>query len=181
MGKKRTVEPATLPITLAEAKTQCRVTTADHDDNLNQLIAAATTRIENEAGISLIAQTWQLSLDYFSNSIDLSRGPVASVTSVQYYDTAGTLQTVSSADYTVDLSGDPQRIVINADASWPATQDRINAVVVTYVAGYAILPTDIKHACLLLVGHWFEDAEGVGLPPAVSHLLAHYRAGWAAA
>lgn len=181
MGIKRTVEPATSPVTTTEAKTHLRVTTSDHDTRIDQLILAATSLIENKAGASLIAQTWKLTLDGFSSAIELPRGPVQSVTSVKYYDTAGTLQTVSSADYTLDDQSAPQRIVLNQDASWPTTQDRVNAVEITYVTGFATLPDDIKHAVLLLIGHWFHDAEGKDFPPVVDLLIANYRAGWVGA
>jgi uncharacterized phiE125 gp8 family phage protein len=174
--------PATFPVTLAEAKAQCRVLHTDEDDFITALIAAATGHVEKSCGLGLIAQTWRLSLDGFADTIQLPLAPIQSVTSVEYLDEAGDLQTASASLYTVDTTDVPGRIVLNDGEDWPETQVVINAVRVTYVVGYATPPAPIKQAILLLIGHWFENREGVvtgtitaELPLAVEALLANYR------
>lgn len=172
---------ATYPVTLAEAKSQCRVDSSDDDTYLETLIAAATDHVEQYTGRAIISQTWKLTLDAFSDSILLPKGPVQSVSSVTYYDTNGDEQTLSADDYTFDGSSDPQWIVRNSDASWPTTLDGINAVSVTFVAGYSTVPPSIRHAILLLISQWFDQRSGTSdkpfsaVPHAVDALLANYR------
>lgn len=183
MGLNRTVAPASYPVTLEEAKAQCRVTSSDEDTKLNNLIAAATTRVENMTGLSLITQTWELTLDEFSDAIELPRGPVQSVTSVQYVDPDGATQVLAASVYTLDDKSNPQWIVRNADSSWPQILDGINAVTITYVAGEASLPegkNDLKHAILLLVSYWYDERMGEGEPMAVKALLEPFMSQWVA-
>ncbi len=173
---------ATFPVTLAEAKAQCRVLHNDEDDYINTLIAAATGHVEKMAGLGLIAQTWRLTLDEFSKCISLPIAPLQSVTSVQYFDEAGDLQTVDPALYTVDNVSTPGWVVLNEGEQWPVTLSAVNAVRINYVVGFTDVPAPIKHAILLLIGHWFENREAVitgtitaKLPMAVDALLANYR------
>lgn len=183
MGLKRTVEPVATPVSLAEAKAQCRVLHDDEDDLITDLIAAAVSMVEDYCGRSLMQQTWRLTLDKFSDTILLPRGPVASLTSFQYYDTAGNLQTVPADTYTLDTESDPSWIVRNSDASWPVVQDGVNSVRVTYVTGYSTVPAAIKQAILMLVASWFRNREALltgtivaEMPLGTMALLQNHRA-----
>jgi len=181
MGLTLVSPPATFPVTLAEAKAQCRVDDNSEDSLINGLIAAATDYVEQYTGRALVSQTWRLTLDEFADSIIIPKGPVLSVSSVQYYDTAGLLQTVASTTYTVDKVNDPSWVVLNSDAVWPEILDAVNSVNVNFVAGYSALPSSIKHAILLLIGQWFDNRSGVSdngmkeTPHAVESLLTNYR------
>lgn len=174
MGLTLVTPAATYPVTLAEAKAQCRVDHSDEDGTLNALIAAATDYVEQYCGKALVSQTWLLSLDAFTDAIEIPLGPVQSVSSVKYYDADNIEQTVSSADYVVDLATNPQWIVRNSDTAWPATATGVNVVNITFVAGYATMPPAIKLALLLLVSAWYDNREGA-MPTAVSALLSPFR------
>lgn len=179
MGAVLITPAASYAVTLAEAKAQTRVDGTDDDTYLNGLIAAASDHVEKYTGRSLGAQTWRLTTDGFTDEIRLPYGPVQSVTTLAYYDAAGADQTLATG-WGLDNTVDPARIVRNVDASWPDTQDRFDAVRITYVAGYSTVPAPIKHAMLLLIGHWYEHREAVGesmaeLPMAVDALLSNYR------
>ena len=64
MPEKRVVDPASEPITLAEAKSHLRVTSNAEDALINSLIVAARDLCEHETGGRvLMTQTWELSLD----------------------------------------------------------------------------------------------------------------------
>lgn len=181
MGLTLITPPAGYPVSLDEAKAQCRVEDDASDGLINSLIAAATEHVEIYTGRAIITQTWKLTLDAFTDSIMLAKGTVASVTYVKYYDVDGVEQTVSADDYTVDISSDPQWIVVNSDASWPSTLDGINAVNITFVAGYSTIPPSFKHAILLLIGQWYDNRSDVterqmiSMPNAVEALLRGYR------
>lgn len=187
MALELVTPPAALPVSLAEAKAWCRL---EEDDNsfdvvLTGSIRAATAWVEQYCGISIMERTWRLWLDRFSDSIELARGPVISVSSVKYVDGDGLAQTLSSSAYALDLVSRPQWLVRVSDASWPATLDTVNAVYVDYVAGYQELPAtheDLKIAIQMLVANWFANPEAVNvgnitseMPFGVQSLVSPYR------
>lgn len=185
MGLTLATPPVAEPVSLEEAKAQCRVRHESDDAYIQGLIRSATRYVEKILGKSLMARTYLLTLDAFTDAIELPRGPVQSVTSVQYADGAGETQTVAASEYTVDLMSSRQWIVRNSDATWPATMDGINAVSIQYVAGFDTLPAeyeDLKHAIMLLIGAWYYQREAVSekpmqeVPLAVDALIQPYRA-----
>lgn len=184
MGLTLVTPPTEYPVTLAEAKAQCRIVNDDSDARLTAFIAAATAHVEKTLGVSLMERSYRLTLDAFSDAIELPRGPVQSVTSVQYVDEDGATQTVATSDYTVDLVSRSAWIVRNSDATWPDLLDAVNVVTVEYVAGYDTLPADfddVKAAILLTVQHWndlgeLQDATKAAIPPWFDALLQPHRA-----
>lgn len=174
MGLTLLTPPTVEPVTLAEAKAHLRVHHDDEDSFIGSLITAATRHVERTLGISLMERTYKLTLDAFADAIELPRGPVSSVTSVQYVDADGVTQTVATDAYSADLISAPRQwLVRNSGATWPNTIDAVNAVSVTYVAGYEELPAelaDLKHAILLLIGHWYSVRETVNVGNIVSEV-----------
>ena len=118
---------------------------------------------------SLVNTTWRVKLDEWpcdedgDAEIELPRPPLVSVSSITYLDTANTSQTLSSSHYTVDSHNEPGRIVPSYNSIWPEVLDHVNAITVTYVAGYgataADVPQAIKQAILLCVGDLYEQRE----------------------
>lgn len=168
MGLTLTAAPSAEPVSTAEAKTHMRVTASDEDTYIGTLITAARIDSERVQHRQLITATYTLTLDRFplQDYIDLPRPPLQSVTSVKYYDTGGTLQTFSSASYTVDTSTEPGRIYVDWDTGWPSDVDsRRNAVQIVYVAGYGNAGTNVPQTTLqaikIKVAHWFENREPV--------------------
>jgi uncharacterized phiE125 gp8 family phage protein len=136
---------------------------------------AARERIEQRTGRSLITQGRQIKLDYFPkcNHIELTHGPVqADSVVVKYFDETETEQTLSASDYWVDY-GDITRIVIKN--YWPSTKsERPGAVTIDYDAGYGDtadeVPSPLKSACLLRLGHLYENRQSVVLGTLVSEV-----------
>jgi uncharacterized phiE125 gp8 family phage protein len=165
--------PTFEPVTLAMAKAHVRVDTSDEDTLITAMVTAARAYLEGMSGRAIGAQTLRLDLAEFpevsrSNpfgAILVPRPPLASVTSIQYYDTAGTLQTLSPSAYQVNTARQPGEVRVAPGGDWPNVQDdRVAAVQVTYVAGEATadaIDPRIKQAVLLLVGHWYEQRETV--------------------
>ena len=168
MGLKLITAPASTPVSLVEVKSYMRELTTDQDTLFTSLIAAATSYLDGPNG-------------YLGRAIRIPFGPVASVTSVKYYDTAGSLQTIDSANYAVDLTSSDQWIVPVSTYSWPAVASGINNVIIRFVAGEATAPEAIKAAIHMLIAQWFEMPEASSdkpvteLPHAVSALLANFR------
>lgn len=172
-GLKVITGPSFEPVTLEEAKRHCRVDISDEDTLITGLISAARAYLEQLAGRAFAARTLLLHLSCFPlvtrqnhrGAIRLPNPPLASVTSVQYYDTAGTLQTLAGASYQVDTVREPGEILVVPGGTWPDVQDdRVGAVQVTYVAGVATagdIDPRVKQAMLLTIGHWYQNRETV--------------------
>ena len=164
MALKLITPASTYPVTLAEAKLHCRVDLADDDTLITALITAATEMAEQKTGRAIMTQTLELTLDAFPDAFELTRVPAQSITSVKYYDTTGTQQTLSNTLYALDAADDFGFAHISPVYAgvWPDTRDQINAVAVRYVAGYAdaaSVPQSIKNWILLMVSTMYANRE----------------------
>jgi len=164
MSLQRTIAPTAQPVTLAEAKTHLKVDQADEDTLITMMIAAATQAAEHAIGRVLMAQTWKLTLDAFPEAFELTKVPVNSVTSVQYTDTTGTLQTLASNLYTLDNADDTgyAYLLPAYSTEWPDSREQANAVAVTYSAGYAnaaAVPELVRFWILLQVGAMYANRQ----------------------
>lgn len=173
-GQTIVTPAAAYPVTLTEVKAQLRITSSDEDTFLNSLIEAATEYTEAYCSRSFIAQTWDMYLDTFpfcnTTPIEVPLPPLISVTSIQYYDSASTLQTWDSASYVVDTTKAVGLIYPDMNYAYPSTRIFRNSVIIRFVAGYADsgaspidladnVPMQIKQAILLLIGHLYENRE----------------------
>jgi len=186
-----TVQPATEPITTAEAKTHLRVDFSDEDDYIDTLITTARKYCESYTNKVFITQTWRQNLDIFPNVFKLKVNPVISLTSIKYYDTNEVQQTItdSSDNYQLDNLSDVAKIHEGLVNSFPAVGSTINPIEIISVCGYGAaddVPSDIKHAIKLMVSHLYENREMVNvvvgglamqieMPNVVKNLLAPYR------
>lgn len=93
--------------------------------------------------------------------------PLQTVDSIKYYDaTTGLLTTLDPSQYIVDNVSEPARITPAPNTTWPATQNRINAVEVTFTCGYgaaAAVPQGIKNWLLLRIGSLYENRQEVAV------------------
>lgn len=160
--------PAGEPLAVEDARVHTRVDGSDEDILIASHIQAATAWAENYTRRALITQTWELWLDAFpaESILELPLPPLRAVGSVKFYDTAGVLQTFSSGSYIVTAPAGPQAergsIRLAPSASWPATQERPNAVVVRFDAGYGgaeDVPAAVKAGMLLVVGELYKNRE----------------------
>jgi uncharacterized phiE125 gp8 family phage protein len=130
-------------------------------------IATATNVVEGDTGRQLLTATYDVSWRRFPGcwgELVLPRVPVASVTSVKYYDTAGTLQTLSSSDYTVnDGSAHAAAYIIPAfNEQWPSTYGHDRDVVVRFVCGYgavSAIPSELKMQVAILANSLFRSRQ----------------------
>jgi uncharacterized phiE125 gp8 family phage protein len=178
--------PTVEPITLSEVKANSRIATSADDTLLTALITVARQMTESEIGKALIDTTIDYRTDWcFPAWFDVPRGPLRSVTSVSYVDTAGATQVLAANQYVVDSYDAEGRIVPAYSVSWPSTRLVQNAVTVRYVAGYgaaaSAVPLAIRHAILMLVDHLYEHAGSITelkldeTPMAYRMMLAPYR------
>lgn len=169
------VQPSSEPVSLLEAKAQCRVDGTDSETELNIYIGAAREFVEAYTGTRLVSQTVLMQGRDFDDLAALPDAPVISVSSVKYLDTAGVEQTLSTDVYEVVTTGLSPHIRLKIDQSWPSLRDASDAVRVTAVCGYGSLPEPIRAAILLIISSWF-DSRSVGpVPEGAMSLLANYR------
>lgn len=138
MAFRRTVAPGTLPVTVSMLRDHAKLDTSEPDTLLTLYLGAVVDHVERVCGISMLPQTWVATLDEFPDgAIELSRPPVASITSLKYYDANDVQQTLSNTLYSLDAYTQPGYVLPVLGSSWPLTSGRANAVEVTFVTGYA--------------------------------------------
>ena len=180
--------PTIEPVTLTEARQHLRIDALDEDDLILSFIKAATKYSENTQNRAYMDQTWDLTLDIFPNGdiINIPLPPLQSVSSVTYYGTGGTSNTLTASTYYVDTNSEPGRLSLAYNEVWPNEALRpVNGVVVRFLAGYgsttSAVPNMAKQAIKLMVGHMFEHRENAEIkklekiPDGVFDLLAFER------
>jgi uncharacterized phiE125 gp8 family phage protein len=186
----RHTAPSVEPVTLSEAKVQCRVDTDTDDAYITTLIFTARQYVEDVLDISMISAVWEARYDTFPIwEIILPRPPMqnAAVT-VVYRDEGGNNQTITSGSgaFQMDFYATPGRVFPVYGAAWPAVRGDENSVTVRWSAGYGAsgssVPGILKHLILLLVAHWYEARQPVAaggqmpIPNTFDTLLA--ASGW---
>lgn len=168
--------PAAEPITLAEAKAQCRIDVSDDDTYVTSLIVAARAYIEGTRDICMVNQVWDFYFDGFCDPMQLTKGPVSAITEFEYAPETGAVVplTISSGDILsgsavvahIDLKGIAARVVLAGSAIWPtATLKPGRPVRIEATVGYGAdgnaVPADLKHAMKLLISHWYTNRDAV--------------------
>lgn len=188
---RQTTEPDYEPVTLERARQHLYLTasgspaTHPDDDLVESYIAAARVTAEKFTDRIFPQRTFELRARSFAKSMTLPIAPVQSIDSIEYTDTDGNSQTFT--DYTVDLYADPATIEIG---ELPSIEEG-SRIVVTVTAGYPSgnsppdadeIPQPVKHAILMLVGHFYENRASVvvdgtasSVPMAFHDLLWPYR------
>lgn len=192
--------PTTEPVSLGEVKGWIKVDTNADDALLQTMISAARESAEKYLKRALITQTQRVTLDLpqanwidalpdgtydfpitasyadIPRIIELPYKPLQSVTSIVTYDTANTASTYSASNYFVDTANG--RVALNSTASWPSNLRGVNAVAVTYVAGYGTavnVPAAIKSGIMMHVQKMYDERMVCDLPPSCMALYDKFR------
>jgi hypothetical protein len=179
-------------ITLEQYKNYAEIKSTEGDRKIEGLITRVEEIIKNYCGIKFVSATYTEDLNADGYYVFLTQMPVTSVTSVQYYDIDGTLQTIASTEYRIYAEESVLELTDTAVALI-ATSKYINKQVrVVYVAGYSTIPDDIKQVTMDLVKYYdkgeytplssnnvrtidYDVMESVSLPPHIRRILAFYR------
>lgn len=203
---KETTPATKPPVTIADAKAHLVVTSSTDDALISSYVHAAGQMVSNLTGRSLINSTYTLLLPNWPSTYDqpflssantakptrlattirLPRSPLVSVSSIKYYDSDNTQQTISSSNYIVTTGVEPPTIEPLATYSWPPLYSRDWPIEIIFVAGYGTaetsIPDAIQHAIKMLVANWYENRESVlvgtiskPIEHAVDALLSDYR------
>jgi uncharacterized phiE125 gp8 family phage protein len=162
-------------VTRTEVKQYLRINIPDDDALIDDLLFMAHEALEHDANLCLntytIAETfkefpgqhgvysypwlgynWQYMGVSTHSTIVLMRRPLQSVTSITYFDTQNSPQTVSPTAYIVEKPTYTHGWVAPLISEFPLTTTREDAVTITYVAGYTTgnVPFRIQQAIKVL-------------------------------
>lgn len=148
------------PVTLPEAKAQCRMADDDSEDTfITSLIAPARAYVEKVSTYSYVAGERTFTFGAFGDYLEIYLRPVASVDSVAYGPAGNDTEYASPV---APVGRFPLRIYPATDDSFPTLNDG-EAVTVTVTTGALDSASQEyligKRAMLLLIGHWFEFRE----------------------
>lgn len=168
VGYKIKTKPTAEPVSIDDAKAQVRYSGDDSETLylLEQISTLAREQYEHDTNLQLMPATWNLTLDCLpaNGIIYIEKSPLQSVTSIKYYDADNQMQTFDSSKYIVDTGSDPGRIQLKYGESWPSLYNRVGAVIIEFIAGYAdagSVPEADKGAIKQLIGHYFVHREAV--------------------
>ncbi len=178
--------PVAEPVSVSEGRLHVRQTIEDDDDIIMAMITVAREQVETLTRRALVVQRWKLVLDAFPGvDIVVPKPPLVSVVSITYTDTDGVQQTLASTKYQVDTASEPARIVPAYGEVWPTTRSDLNAVEITFLAGYAARITADKTADTIAISGWktlavgdtvsFSNSGGALPPPLLAGTIYYVR------
>ena len=157
-------------VTLREYKDFAGLTGVGEDAKLNVIIPSISQAVKTYCGTSIVDYYSSDKVEYFDITDDMTyqimvdESPLVSVSQVQERDSqSGTYTTLISEDsdgsgkyeYVIDTERDLiTRTTSTGDKMFPKGR---KAVKVTYRAGYASTPADLKLACFDLVKYYLKD------------------------
>lgn len=152
-------EPASELLSLEEVKKHLKVELDDEDVLIMGMIAAAIGHLDGEEGwlgrsITRQTRAWRLN-SFAPVRLRVPYPPVVSVTSVTYADGGETFATVDPATY--EMVG--RFLQPKFGQSWPSAGSGAGSVLVTYEAGYTVLPPAMRAALLLMIGDLYAQRE----------------------
>ncbi|MYL98411.1 hypothetical protein GR702_11615 [Novosphingobium sp. FGD1] len=167
--------PTAPVVTLDEARDHLRISHDLDDTYIEHLIATATAVIEGPtgAGISLAPARWQLTMDHLPRHFDIDLCPVMSVDKITLNG-----ENVPPLSYRCDLDSVPARVHV----AFPSVRHDLGSVKVEFTAGNETVPSDLRHALLMLISHFYEQREAFAasdlkeVPFAVGAIISRYRA-----
>lgn len=163
MALTRTVSKAGI-VSLSDLKRHLGVTDDWHDRDIEDMQTAALNVLRRWTGREIEQASYLLTAAEFpwvSCAFELPYPPTIAIQSVQYYDTAGVLQTIS--DYQLERPLDlPVILFPPINGTWPVVQQgRIDAVRISFTAGYTTPAPEAVHFVKLLVRHWYDNPAAV--------------------
>lgn len=167
----RTEAPSIDLLTRDEVKTHLRIDDTAEDVYIDGLIASVTAFLDGwrgRTGRCLLHQTWRQDFRRFpaDGCLRLPMAPVTSIIQIEFSDGADVDQVFDAANYVLAEDALGYFVSLKSGSVWPATDDRIDAVRVTFTAGYAAQDDPdlqgLRHAAMLIIGEWYENREEGG-------------------
>ena len=166
------MEAPELAFAIDQARQQVRLMPDEthFDDDLTMLIGDVQSATESALRSGVTDTKYRETLSRFPvHKWYLGRGRVQSITSIKYFDSANTEQTL--ADIKLSEFGGLVLIEPKGDR-FPAVAARLDAITVEYISGHGApeqVPESIKRWMKLQLGNWFTNRESVGERALVSN------------
>jgi hypothetical protein len=148
-------------ITLDDYKTFEGISSTKEDEKLEVLIPSVSQLVKTYCANSIndfvtVAKEEFFTLDYATDTIQLTEAPVLAISSVQIKEKIGdAYATLEATKYDIDKRTDSLiRLESTGYKQWPQGP---NSVKVTYTAGYATVPLDLKLAVVDLITYYLKD------------------------
>ena len=148
-------------VTLAEYKEAEGISSPKEDLRLSSIVPAVSQLVKTYCGNSLIDhystnKVETFSIDWDTYLVQLTESPVNTIVSVHKRDSVTeSYSTVPATDYYLDTATDSVLYVTGSTyRNWPRGA---GAVKVTYTAGYASTPKDLKLAIFDLITYYLKD------------------------
>lgn len=173
------ITPAAVePITLDEARSQCRASSGE-DGFLSLCIAGARAKCEGILQRALVNRTAQQTYPRFlAEGLAFSLDPVVSVSEVAYIAEDGAATVLPVEQWQVARTGLGPLLQPAYLGEWPDTRDVAEAVTVRYVAGYgstaASVPSDIRTWLLLTVAFLYAQREAFDMTGRVADVPSRF-------
>jgi len=170
-------------ISKADMKTFLKVDTLITDDDtlIEALVKAATKKIQNYCGISLLTQKWDIYLDSIGDRFELPKPPLQSIEEFSYYDDSYTKYTMPLTSYKLQkyVGITPSEILKLISASWATYTANGNGILIVIKSGYGDVATSVPEDLILgakmLVAHWYENRESQSIPNEVEMIIKNYK------
>lgn len=167
---------ATNYITLAMAKKQLRLDHDLEDDLIQDYIDAAIDEVEQHCRVVFFKRDFKVTARAFTNKMQLPLYQARSITSIEYYDTAGALQTVDPASYKLVTYSATRESKLLFLTAMPAIKENTD-ITISGTVGTDEVPASVKQAVKLLIGKHdtYREDNNVGVVRAVNKLLRPYK------
>lgn len=167
------VAATSTPISLEQAREACHLTTHNRDGELEDWIALAVDNLQRITRRQFVTATYTLQFDDFADEMHLPPSPLASITTVKYYDGNSVQQTIADTVYEAVTDQLPGFVRLKYNQTWPSVRGHPDDIIITYVCGEAVadVPVWIKQACKFLVQHYYEFGPTAEIPDGILHML----------
>ncbi len=176
---RRISGPAAEPITLAQAKAQCRIDDDITEDDawIEEAIAEARAYVEDQLKSTLVETEYEIAFAEWpswglrtDDRLELPFGPIIAVDELKYLDTDGAEQTAETDSYRLVQNGTTGYLLPAFGTTWPAARTTAGSIRIRYRAGYPStgspagadgVPLPIQRGLKMLVAHWYANRETV--------------------
>ncbi|MFZ2967926.1 MAG: head-tail connector protein [Sulfuricurvum sp.] len=178
MGLVLKTAPLSAPVTLDEAKAHLNILSGLDDDLISFLIGVATEQAEEITNRQLMRSTYEMTMDILPDRFEIKKPPLHAVEKIEYIpDWSDSYATLDPSKYMVDNTVEPGVVIRRNDATYPAISWMLNAVRVTFTAGYAdaeAVPKSIKQWMLIRIATLFEHREEIVVGVSVTPIQNNY-------
>jgi len=180
MNLVQTIAPDNEPLSLDDAKTFMHILEDDEDELITSMTVGAREYAENYTNRQFEIATYELITDRLFQGLTIPKSPVTEIVSVEYMDSDGVYQTLSTDDYYSYVDYGATKLEFS---SFPSYKDDKRAIKITFKAGYTTVPSSIVSYLKVLVSTMYENREqyvlGVSIEtmanPAIHKMLDMYK------